>query len=105
MNRFEIYLVALDPTEGYEMKKTRPGVIVSPDEMNRHLQTVIIAPMTKRGHGYPSRVPIIFERQSGEIVLDQLRTVDKSRLLKKLGQLDPPTAGQVLSVLAEMFSK
>jgi len=80
-------------------------VIVSPDEMNRHLQTVIIAPMTKRGHGSPSRVPIIFERQSGEIVLDQLRTVDKSRLLKKLGQLDPPTAGQVLSVLAEMFSK
>jgi mRNA interferase MazF len=105
MNRFDIYLVTLDPTEGYEMKKTRPCVIVSPNEMNYHIQTVIIAPMTKRGHGYPTRVPITFEGQLGEIVLDQLRTVDKSRLLKKLGQLDSKTARQVLFRLAEMFSE
>jgi len=103
--RFDIYLVALDPTEGYEMKKTRPCVVVSPDEMNRNIQTVIIAPMTKRGRNYPTRVPVTFQGKQGEIVLDQVRTVDKSRLLNKLGKIDQNTGRQVLSVLSEMFSQ
>jgi mRNA interferase MazF len=80
-------------------------VVVSPDEMNRNIQTVIIAPMTKRGRNYPARVPVIFQEKEGEIVLDQLRTVDKSRLIKKLGKIDQHTGSQVLSVLTEMFSE
>jgi mRNA interferase MazF len=105
VTRFEVYLVTLDPTEGYEIKKTRPCVVVSPDEMNRNIQTVIIAPMTKQGRNYPTRVPVTFQNKPGEVVLDQLRTVDKSRLLKKLGKIDKQTGSQILSILTAMFSE
>ena len=103
-SRFDVFLVRLDPTEGHEIRKTRPCAVVSPDEMNRHLGTVLVAPMTTQGQAYPSRVPVTFERKSGQIVLDQLRTVDKHRLLKRLGSLDGPTCQEVLESLGEMFS-
>ncbi len=93
MKRFDVYLVALDPTQGSEIKKTRPCLIVSPDEANRHLATVIIAPMTTKGRGYPTRVPCRFQGKSGQVVLDQLRTVDKGRLVKRLGQVGPSIRG------------
>ena len=80
VSRFEVYLVRLDPTEGREIRKTRPCVVVSPDEMNRHIDTVIIAPMTTKGRSYPTRIPVQFQRKTGQIVLDQVRTVDKTRL-------------------------
>ena len=102
--RFEVYLVSLDPTVGSEIKKTRPCLIVSPHELNRHLSTVIVAPMTTQGRTYPTRVPCLFQGKSGEIVLDQLRTVDKSRLLKRLGPIDRPTQVAVLEKLAELFA-
>ena len=94
VKRFEVYLVNLDPTIGSEIKKTRPCVMVSPDEMNRHISTVIVAPMTTKGTAYPTRVKCKFEGKTGLVVLDQLRTVDKRRLVKQLGQLALPlTAG------------
>jgi mRNA interferase MazF len=102
--RFEVYLVGLDPTVGSEIKKTRPCLIVSPHELNRHLATVIVAPMTTQGRTYPTRVPCLFQGKSGEIVLDQLRTVDKSRLLKRLGLIDRATQVAVLDTLAELFA-
>jgi mRNA interferase MazF len=102
--RFDIYLVNLDPTIGSEIKKTRPCLIVSPDEMNRHLQTIIVAPLTTHGRSYPSRVATRFQGKAGQVVLDQLRTVDKSRLVKRLGRLSPAAQAGVLSVLAEMFA-
>jgi len=104
ISRFEVYLVRLDPTEGHEIQKTRPCLIISPDEMNRHISTVIAAPMTTKGNPYPTRVPIKFKRKVGHIVLDQIRTVDKSRLVKRLGKIDEPTALKVLSVLNKMFA-
>ena len=103
--RFEVFLVSLDPTKGHEIKKTRPCVVISPDEMNRHIGTVIVAPMTSRGRNYPSRVDCIFQGSSGLVVLDQIRTVDKQRLVKRLGRLSNTTSVKVLSVLNEMFSK
>lgn len=102
--RFEVYLVGLDPTVGSEIKKTRPCLIVSPNELNRHLSTVIAAPMTTQGRTYPTRVPCLFQGKSGEIVLDQLRTVDRSRLLKRLGSIDRATQTAVLEKLAELFA-
>jgi mRNA interferase MazF len=105
MKQFDVYLVALDPTQGSEIKKTRPCVIVSPDEVNRHLATVIIAPMTTKGRDYPTRVPCRFQGKNGQIVLDQLRTVDKTRLVKRLGQIGPSTRGAVLAALGEMFAE
>lgn len=102
--RFEVYLVRLDPTEGHEIRKTRPCLIVSPDEMNRHIATVIVAPMTTRGRAYPTRVPVRFPRKTGQIVLDQLRTVDKNRLVRRLGRVDEVTARKTLAVLGEMFA-
>jgi mRNA interferase MazF len=105
MNRFDVYLVALDPTLGSEIKKTRPCVIVSPDEANRHLTTVIIAPMTTKGRAYPTRVSCVFQGKSGQITLDQLRTVDKIRLVKRLGRINSQAQGAVLTTLAEMFSE
>ena len=102
--RFDVFLVALDPTIGSEIKKTRPCVIVSPDEMNAHISTVIVAPMTTKGRPYPTRVPCRFRGKAGQIVLDQLRTVDKARLLKALGRISGPAQEQVLSALAEMFA-
>lgn len=103
-SRFEIYLVRLDPTQGHEIRKTRPGLIISPDEMNRHIGTVIIAPMTTKRREYPTRVPIKFQGKSGQIVLDQIRTVDKARLVKRLGRVNQMTADRVLALLAEMFA-
>ena len=105
MNRFDVYLVALDPTLGSEIKKTRPCVIVSPDEANRHLATTIIAPMTTKGHSYPTRVPCTFQGNQGQIVLDELRTVDKARLVKHLGRISPSAQSTVLAALAEMFAE
>jgi mRNA interferase MazF len=104
ISRFEVYLVRLDPSEGHEIQKTRPCLIISPDEMNRHISTIIVAPMTTKGHPYPTRVPVKFRRKSGQIVLDQIRTVDKSRLVRRLGKIDQTTALKVLSVLSEMFA-
>ncbi|HEX5647533.1 MAG TPA: type II toxin-antitoxin system PemK/MazF family toxin [Nitrospira sp.] len=104
VRRFEVYLVRLDPTEGREIRKTRPCLVVSPDEMNRHIDTVIVAPMTTRGRPYPTRVPARFRRKTGQIVLDQLRTVDKTRLVTRLGIIDQPTADRVLLLLAELFA-
>ena len=104
VKRFEVYLVNLDPTVGREIKKTRPCLVISPDEMNHFISTVIVAPMTTKSRKYPTRVICKFKGKSGEIVLDQIRTVDKQRLVKKLGSIDPGTQHKTLSVLQEMFS-
>jgi mRNA interferase MazF len=103
VNRFDVYLVNLDPTVGSEIKKTRPCLVVSPDEMNRPLRTVIVAPMTTKGQRYPSRVACRFKGKTGQVVLDQIRTVDKTRLVRKFGRIDGKTAAAVLDVLREMF--
>lgn len=103
-SRFDVFLVRLDPTEGREIRKTRPCLIISPDEMNRHIDTVIVAPMTTKGRAYPTRVAIRFRRKAGQIVLDQIRTVDKGRLVKRLGRIDDAAASEVLSLLGEMFA-
>jgi len=102
--RFEVYLVGLNPTVGSEIRKNRPCLIISPDEMNQFIATVIVAPMTTKGRNYPTRIPCSFAGKKGQIVLDQIRTVDKVRLTKKLGSIDKKTRDNVLSVLAEMFS-
>lgn len=102
--RFDVYLIKLDPTTGSEIKKTRPCVIISPDEMNEHIDTVIVAPMTTKGRAYPTRVPCRFRGKQGQVVLDQIRTVDKVRLARRLGKIDKETQTNVLSVLAEIFS-
>jgi len=102
--RSEVYLVNLDPTVGSEIQKTRPCVVVSPDEMNRHIRTVIVAPLTSRGRLYPTRVPATFETRKSLVVLDQIRTVDVSRLVRRLGQLDSDTMAAVLTVLGKMFA-
>jgi len=104
VNRLDIYLVTLDPTLGSEIQKTRPCLVVSPDEMNHHIRTVIVAPMTTKGQPYPTRVPCRFKGRAGQIVLDQIRTVDKTRLVRRLGRLDPKTGMKVLAVLAELFA-
>ncbi|MCC6415933.1 MAG: type II toxin-antitoxin system PemK/MazF family toxin [Opitutaceae bacterium] len=103
--RFDVWLVNLDPTVGSEIRKTRPALIVSPDEMNAHIATVIIAPMTTKGRHYPTRIPCKFQGKSGQVVLDQLRTVDKARLVKRLGQIGDQTADAVLESLTELFAK
>lgn len=104
IGRFGVYLVSLDPAVGGEIKKTRPCVVVSPDEANRYLRTAIVAPMTTVRRGYPTRVECRFGGKRGEVALDQIRTVDKSRLVKRLGTLDVATAAAVVGVLREMFS-
>lgn len=101
---FDIYLINLDPTIGSEIRKARPCLIISPDEMNNFIATVIIAPMTTKSRNYPTRVPCTFKRKSGQIVLDQIRTVDKTRLIKKLGSIGVDTQEKALSILAEMFA-
>ncbi len=103
VERFEVYLINLDPTVGGEIQKTRPCLIVSPDEMNHRIATVIVAPMTTKGRNYPTRVPCRFQGKDGQVMLDQLRTVDTTRLVKRLGSLDRQTQVEVLRVLAEMF--
>ncbi len=105
VNRFDVFLVALDPTVGHEIRKTMPCTVVSPDEMNHYIRTVIIAPMTTKGRDYPTRVSCTFQGVEGQIVLDQLRTVDRVRLVKKLGRLSTATSDRLLSVLSEMFQR
>jgi mRNA interferase MazF len=105
VNRFDVFLVCLDPTLGHEIKKTRPCAVVSPNEMNHNIGTIIIAPMSTKGRRYPTRVECTFQGLEGQIMLDQIRTVDKVRLVKKLGTLSPATSGRVLEVLSEMFQK
>ena len=104
INRFDVYLVNLDPTVGSEIHKTRPCLVVSPDEINHHLRTVIIAPMTTKGRSYPTRVSCRFKKKDGQVVLDRVRTVDQKRLIKKLGRLDSRTSADVLDVLQQMFA-
>ena len=101
--RGDVFLVNLNPTRGGEIRKTRPCVVVSPDELNTHLRTVIVAPLTTGG-SYPFRVPCTFQGKSGHVVLDQIRTVDQERLIKRLGTLSVPVLGQALAVLREMFA-
>lgn len=102
--RGEVYLIDLDPTRGSEIRKTRPCLVVSPDELNQHLRTVIIAPMTTGGQAYPWRVRCRFRDRSGFVAIDQLRTVDIERLVKRLGRITPGTLAAVLAVLQEMFT-
>jgi mRNA interferase MazF len=104
VKRFDILLISLDPTQGHEIKKTRPCLVVSPDEMNASISTVIIAPMTSKGRGYPTRVACTFQGVHGQIVLDQIRTVDKARFVKKLGRISSHTQEKVLDGLAEIFA-
>jgi mRNA interferase MazF len=105
VKRFEVYLVNLDPTLGSEIQKTRPCLVISPDEMNNHIATVIIAPLTTKGRDYPTRVNCQFEGKDGQIVLDQIRTVDKGRLVKKLGKIGIDTQNEVMAALMEMFAE
>ncbi len=103
--RFEVWLVNLDPTVGAEIRKTRPAVVVSPDEMNRHLRTAIVAPMTSTVRGWPSRVAVHFQGKAGEVALDQLRAVDRGRLVRKIGAIVEAEAEAVATVLAAMFAR
>ena len=105
VNSFDVFLVNLDPTIGSEIKKTRPCLIISPNEINYHISTVIVAPMTTKGQPYPTRVTCQFQGQNGQIVLDQIRTVDKTRLVKLLGQITTEEQKTVLDILAEMFAE
>lgn len=104
MRRGDVHLIHLDPTLGSEIRKTRPCLVVSPDELNQHLRTVIVAPMTTGGHAYPWRIRCRFQRRSGFVALDQIRPVDQERLLKRLGELAPDALGEVLRGLQEMFA-
>lgn len=104
VKRFDVFLISLDPTVGSEIQKTRPCLIISPDEMNRYINTVIVAPMTTKARSYPTRVACRFQGKQGQVALDQIRTVDKSRLIRKRGRIDSQTQRKVLSVLNEMFS-
>jgi len=105
VKRFDVYLVNLDPTVGHEIRKSRPCLVISPDEMNQHISTVIVAPLTTKGRNYPTRIPCIFQGKEGQVVMDQIRTVDKIRLVKRLGKIDSKTQADVLSVLSELFSE
>ena len=105
VGRGDVFLVNLNPTRGGEIRKTRPCVVVSPDELNAHLRTLIVAPLTTGGYSYPFRVSCTFQGKSGHVVLDQIRTVDQERLVKHLGRLSLPVLGQALAVLREMFAE
>ena len=104
VKQFDVYLVSLDPTRGSEIKKTRPCLIVSPNEMNRALNTVLIAPMTTSLRNYPTRIKTTFQGKKGDVALDQLRAIDKHRLLKRLGSVHHAAASKTLARLQEMFS-
>jgi len=104
ITRFDVYLVTLDPAVGSEIQKTRPCLVISPDEMHQHIRTAIIAPMTTRGRPYPTRVACKFKGKVGQVVLDQIRTVDRERLVRRLGRLDRKTCDAVLRVLGELFA-
>ena len=101
----EVWLVSLDPTQGAEIQKTRPCLVVSPDESNRHLRTAIIAPMTTVARPYPTRVALRFQGKQGQVALDQVRAIDRQRLVRKLGRISPKTAASVSAVLVEMFTR
>lgn len=105
VERFDVYLINLDPTVGSEIRKTRPCLIISPNEMNRHIATVIVAPMTTKGPDYPTRVACRFQGKDGQVVLDQVRTVDKARLVSRLGRINKSTQKAVLATLAELFAE
>jgi len=104
VNRFDVILINLDPTVGSEIKRTRPCLIISPDEMNRNIRTLIVAPMTTAGKDYPTRVRCNFKRKKGQIVLDQIRTIDKTRIFKKLGTISPKAQLDVITVLQQLFA-
>ncbi len=104
ISRGDVYLVSLDPTRGDEILKTRPCVIVSPDELNANLRTFVVVPLTTGGHPYPFRVPCKFQSRSGHIVLDQIRTIDRERLVRRLGRIPSPTLDRTLAILQEMFT-
>jgi mRNA interferase MazF len=104
VRRGDVFLISLDPGRGGEIRKTRPCVIVSPDELNANLRTFIVAPLTTGEHHYPFRVPCKFQGRSGHIVLDQIRTVDRERLARRLGKLTSSTLGRLLAILQEMFT-
>ena len=104
INRFDVYLINLDPTVGSEIQKTRPCLVVSPDEMNRHIRTVIVAPMTTAAKDYPTSVSCKFKKIKGQIALDQIRTIYKTRLVKKLGSINPETQLEVISILQRLFA-
>ena len=104
VNQFDVYLVNLDPTVGSEIQKTRPCLIISPNELNHNIRTIIIAPMTTKSRKYPTRVAVTFQSKSGQIVLDQIRTIDKKRLVKQIGTIHVTTQEKVLTALREMFS-
>ena len=101
--QYEVYLVNLDPTVGHEIKKTRPCVVISPNEMNNNIRTVIIAPMTTKSRPYPTRVPVKFDGKNGWIVLDQIRTVDNVRLVKKMGKINSKAVKEVKNIIREML--
>ena len=105
VKRFDVYLVNLDPTVGHEIKKSRPCLVISPDELNRNISTVIVAPMTTKGRNYPTRVSCTFNDKKGQILLEQMRAVDKIRLIKRLGKVGSFVQAQVFSVLSELFSE
>lgn len=104
VRRGDVFLVQLDPTRGGEIRKTRPCVVVSPDDLNAHVRTVIVAPLTKGGHPYPYRVPCRFGGREGFVVIDQIRTVDIERFSRRLGRLTPGTLSRTLEVLLAMFT-
>ena len=104
VKRFDVFLINLDPTIGKEITKTRPCLVISPDEMNAHIATVLIAPMTTRQRSYPTRVNCSFQFKDGQIVLDQIRAVDKERLVKKLGEIAAPQQTETIEILQEMFA-
>lgn len=104
VNRFDVYLINLDPAVGSEIQKTRPCLIISPDEMNKHIRTIIVAPMATAGKDYPTRISCKFKKKKGQIVLDQIRTIDKTRFIKKLGSINPETQLEVISVLQRLFA-
>ena len=103
IKQYEVYLINLDPTIGHEIQKTRPCLVLSPDEINDNIRTVIIAPMTTKSHVYPTRIPVRFDKKSGWIVLDQIRTVDKARLVKKLGRISSREIVAVKDIIKQML--
>ena len=105
VKRFDVFLVNLNPTKGHEIQKVRPCLVISPDEMNQHISTVIIAPITTKGRNYPTRIACVFQGKKGQMVLDQLRTIDKSRMAKKLGTISKTARRTVLATLKELFAE